>query len=81
MRLKSLSMGCFWRIKHDRERLPVASGKQGSAVQEKKAARVFGDQRMHLSRMCEEDKVLLVFIAEKMAGWASGLKRKGPVDA
>ena len=65
---------------HDR-RLPVDSGKQGSSRQGEKALRVFGELRKHLSRMCEEDKVLLVFIAEKMAGRASGLKRKGPVDA
>ena len=45
------------------------------------SVRVFGELRNHLGRMGDEDNVLLVFIAEKMAGWASGLKRKGPVDA
>ena len=52
---------------HDKK-VPVDLGKQGSSSQEKKGARVFGELRKHLSRMCDEDKVLLVFIAEKMAG-------------
>jgi transcriptional regulator with XRE-family HTH domain len=51
---------------HER-RLPVDSGRQGSGSQAKKGARVFVKLRKYLSRMRDEDKVLLVFIAEKMA--------------
>jgi transcriptional regulator with XRE-family HTH domain len=61
---------------HARESsLPVDSRKQGSGRQGKKGARVFGELRRHLRRMCDEDKVLLVFIAEKMAGRNSGCRR------
>ena len=43
---------------------PKAEGQKSR----KKGARVFGKLRKHFSRMGEEDKALLVFIAEKMAG-------------
>jgi transcriptional regulator with XRE-family HTH domain len=49
-------------------RLRVDSGKQGSGSRGKKRARVFGELRKHLSRMCDDDKALLVFVAEKLAG-------------
>jgi transcriptional regulator with XRE-family HTH domain len=52
---------------HERKLL-VDSRKQGSGSQGKKGTRVFGELRKHLSRMRDEDKVLLVFIAEKLAG-------------
>jgi transcriptional regulator with XRE-family HTH domain len=47
---------------------PMAEGQKSR----KKGARVFGKLRKYLCRMRDEDRVLLVFIAEKMAGRNSG---------
>jgi len=60
---------------HER-RLPVDSRNQRNGSQGKKVARVFAELRKHLSRMCDEEKVLLVSIAEKMAGRHSGSRFK-----
>jgi transcriptional regulator with XRE-family HTH domain len=48
--------------------LDTDAATMGNRASQRNGTPLHSQMRRHLSRMCEEDKALLVFIAEKMAG-------------
>jgi len=71
---RGIAVSSFVKQPPAKENCQLAQEKQGIGSQGKMGARVLGELRKHLSRMLDDDKVLLVFIAEKMAGRNSGCR-------